>query len=973
MLNWKKYTGGADIHYHCDTESGYFLDFESEQVLAPGKVFTFSRECVVPYDGEYVFQFDFLSGGMAIRLNGRPLNIWGAVIRNGILPELRLPLKKGKNLLEIQLTNMENEKKPLPHFRLRAVDCEGNIVRQNAVLPYGEMLPTSGKLREAPSLTGYRPGAGKGFRSVGRFGFTKGDGLLDYTMAEFGRISKPHVCGHPRYDKNLIWGFSVLPSGFESHGSLMVNYEPGPGEEISADWSGVRWTQKKENFFFALDYSLIAPELLVRGNQKGLRLSELCGSAACRRMLLPLRDGISDRTDENGVFYDCGADGPLAENWVLFYDNGAFPEIPILVILRTSPVKILVARNAKGNAEEISLDFEKEVEWAMIGFPHGIAMFNPVDLTSAWLENTISACRARSRTALARPSSCEEFFRVEKERVRIVQKFTPVIFADTFGTVPRHYAPYPPPLALAAPHVPEVKLEPDTSDFHLPTKYGPFFAVMDSDWSKYSVPIPETRRDFVLSEETPRAFDSTFRPYLEFHDTLKEIPNPGIHQFLFPFVIPLLTFAALSEEEKKTLIDRLRKNLEFTLNPESSYTGPGGRRCYTWYERTEPFSGVSYWMNYLHVSGIFLLKDCEKETVSANKQPFIEVDWGNGIGLYSVWLAALLSDGWDILRKRKETLRRAFDYYLATMDWACLCSAYCENGRAWSDGTNYGGYLGYVNIMRMLGEKEEYEKGVYAFAKMSAERMGLFLSSQKYIHRYFDSPPWYVNKLFPEELDGHNPELSVPSTLIHNGFREQGIYNMTTEGHYPETFAMIARYFPEELPKVLEAMENSQSDGRIAGPLKDGAKSVYHSNGEQFGEQEIYSYILLCLMCGRCSEKRLLELIDESVRNGRLSTDYLGAHTFSYRRIPENWVPVYLREQVRFPERPRLTRWFGVSFGKTAFPEVEVRVSGKDAWLELRSKVPVKATLNGASLTVETDGEFYRFSIPESGVVRFTK
>ncbi len=971
MLTWKKYTGGADIHYHCDTESGFFLEFGSEQFLSSGEAVSIPSECVLPYDGEYVFQFDFLSEALKISLNGISLRLWDAVTRNGILPELRLPLKKGKNSLEIRIRNTEEEKKQLPHFRLRVLDREGGVVRQNAVLPYGKPVPAPGKWREAPSLEGFRPGAGKGFRSVGRFGYTKGDGLLDYTVAEFGRISKPHVSGHPRYDKNLIWHFSVLPSGFEGRGSLLENYQPGPGEEISAEWTGVHWTQRRDDSFFTLEYSLIAPELLIRTNLTSLRLSELCGSAACRRVLLPLRDGIANRIDDNGVFYDRSADGSLAENWLLFYDNGAFPEIPILLILRTSPEQIRVTRNAKGNAEEISLVFDNEVEWTMVGFPHGISMFQPVDLNSAWLENTISLCRNRSRTALVRPSACEEYFRVENDSVKIIQKFQVEVFADAFGTVPRHYAPYPPPLALAAPHVPEVKLEPGASDFGLPTKYGPLFAVMDSDWSEYSIPIPETRRDFALSEETPHAFASTFQPYLDFHDGLKEIPNPGVHQFLFPFAIPLLTFAALSETEKETLLARLRKNLEFACDPESHYIGPRGRRCYTWYERTEPFSGISYWMNYLHVSGIFLLPDCGKETVSLFKRPFIEVDWGNGIGLYSIWLAALLSNGWDILLQRKETLRRAFDYYLATMDWACLCSPYCENGRAWSDGTNYGGYIGYVNIMRMLGLQDEYETGVYAFAKMAAERMGLFLSSQKYLCRYFDSPPWYVNKLFPEELDGRNPELSVPSSLIHSGFREQGIYNMTTEGHYPETFAMYARFFPEELPAVLAAMENSQGDGRIAGPLKNGAKSVYHSNGEQFGEQEIYSYILLCRMNGRCGEKQLLELIDEAVRNERLSTDYLGAHTYSYRRVPENWVPVYLREQVRFPGQPRLTRWRGVSFGRTAFPELEVRVMEQDAWLELRSKTPVKAVMNGAELPLSKNGEFYQFKVAEPGVIRF--
>ena len=66
------------------------------------------------------------------------------------------------------------------------------------------------------------------------------------------------------------------------------------------------------------------------------------------------------------------------------------------------------------------------------------------------------------------------------------------------------------------------------------------------------------------------------------------------------------------------------------------------------------------------------------------------------------------------------------------MDWACLCASYCENGVSWSDGTNYGGYLGFLNMAEMLGLEDDLALGRYAFSKMFAMRAGLFHASQYY-------------------------------------------------------------------------------------------------------------------------------------------------------------------------------------------------------------------------------------------------
>lgn len=70
----------------------------------------------------------------------------------------------------------------------------------------------------------------------------------------------------------------------------------------------------------------------------------------------------------------------------------------------------------------------------MLGFPGGISMLEPEDLDAAWLEHTVSICRKRSRTAPARPVGCEEYFKLENNRVEILQHYRFRFFDDVLHT-----------------------------------------------------------------------------------------------------------------------------------------------------------------------------------------------------------------------------------------------------------------------------------------------------------------------------------------------------------------------------------------------------------------------------------------------------------------------------------------------------------------------------------------------------------
>ena len=137
-------------------------------------------------------------------------------------------------------------------------------------------------------------------------------------------------------------------------------------------------------------------------------------------------------------------------------------------------------------------------------------MEDPEDVDDAYIEKLISVCRKRSKTSLARPVACEEYYKIEKNRVEILQRYHYKYFDDVFGTEKINMAPLPPPLMLAAEENSEIVPDADATNFDLPTKYGPFYTVLNSKWSSYSIPIPDTRRDFVLQKDNGGVFNGDF-------------------------------------------------------------------------------------------------------------------------------------------------------------------------------------------------------------------------------------------------------------------------------------------------------------------------------------------------------------------------------------------------------------------------------------------------------------------------------
>ncbi|MBP5641284.1 MAG: hypothetical protein J6X55_17540 [Victivallales bacterium] len=971
---------GVDREFFSDSKHGFQI-WKPEKELLPGESLFCSAEVSIPADGRYCIQFS-CNNALAVKLGDewygdRYGNRRFPMLHN-VIPEYQMTLKKGKNILKVQLSN-PTEKEVEGKFAARLLDEAGNILEPETVMPLPE-LETRIPQNCEPDLSSYTAGAGKAFRSFGRFGFSKGDGVLDCSMPSFGIVARPFVSGHPQYHKNLVWHFSLLPDGEETSGSLYKTYHVPDNETVENDWSGVHWTRRLKNGKqITFDYSILTPVLLVETDLDYVNLSSLKGISAWKKITLPLADGLHIRRvddSENDLCYDQSQDGPLSRNYVLFTNQGEFPDVPLQIIVKRSPKRIRVKRDSRNQIEGFRFEFARSADYLMLLFPCGIELFQPHEVTEEKITEWSLLCQKYAQRALARPVSCADHYKASRENVEVIQMFSYRYFEDEWHTPYQLFAPLPPPLSIAEEHVPEIRLDRRCVREKFPTKYGYLYGVEYSTFSSYTLPVPDTRRDLAFPAEKhddlQQKLESDFDEFMSYHLDAPEVGNPGNYSFVFQYSFVLMVFHLLSPEKRKKLEAVIRDGLKKVCDPYYSYVGPGKRKCYSWYNRKEPFSGLDFNMTYLHVTGINRFQDCEKETIENTDILMIETDWGNAMSLYGTYFGALFTGAWDLIAENWQVFRHAFDYYLHGMDWACMCASYCENGVSWSDGTNYGGYLGFINMAEMLEKEDDLALGRYAFGKMFAMRAGLFHAAQHYFCKYLDSEPWYCSKFFHEETDAGRAFLSYPASFIHNGCRAGALYNIATEGHYKEAFDAYCRFMGDEMRKLLKAFRYSYAKAPWEERLPD-AQDVYHTilpDGVP-GWQEVYTFFMFCIQLGSMSREKLEEKISLALKNKRIAREFLGHVQWSKRRVPAYWTYTYLLSTLYGKDQAKLTFWKDVKLGKALYPELEISLIGKNPFLEFRSGKMPAVTLNGKPIdTKPTGNALYRIFPKESGIIR---
>jgi len=116
----------------------------------------------------------------------------------------------------------------------------------------------------------------------------------------------------------------------------------------------------------------------------------------------------------------------------------------------------------------------------------------------------------------------------------------------------------------------------------------------------------------------------------------------------------------------------------------------------------------------------------------------------------------------------------------------------------------------------------------------------------------------------------------------------------------------------------------------------------------------------------------LEEKITMALKNRRISREFLGHVQWSKRRVPAYWTYTYLLSTLYGKNQVKLTFWSKIKIKKAVYPELEIVLTGENAFLEFRSSETLAVTLNKKPIEVHcTRNDLQRIFPRENGIIRF--
>ena len=737
----------------------------------------------------------------------------------------------------------------------------------------------------------WKPGIGHK-NGPGRFGFSKGDGLLDCAMPSLGIVDKMFLCGQEKYRKPYRWNYSLLPNGMELHGSYSPNDTGIEKDDIQVNSLSVRWSAEHNGKRFTCTYSLASPAILCEYEMGFMRLSNLRFAGNYQSILIPRRDGIEETALEEADI------SGMAENWILLFNSTEFPDCPLMLVFDRNPSCMNVKRDSSVRLESIEFPGCQRM---LSLTPFGIERFDPGRMKVA---DAVRRCRFWSRALLAYPVRCREYFQLDekREKVTVRQKFEYRYLEDAWGTEPLELAPFPPPLSICG--TSECK---DAADFEFPTKYGHLCGRIGC-WSEYALPFMPLERKFPLRSEHSAIPELLSRGMEEYQRTAsafgpEKVSYPYAGAILEPYAFTSTMSFFMNEHDRDFLRRHLTECLPAALNAEARsdytvidwgemmrdqpshedvlkiYRDPKKKHMtlHNWYDRVEPFTGAKFKICYLNV-GFFssgAIQTASQEEILNLKIPLIENDWGVGLTFYYLYLSALAVGTFEPIRKNWTLLKQVYSFFDLMHDWACMGTGYSDNGITWVEGANYGLFPAFIRMAEAAHDPEARDFGIYNAAKQLALRLAIMRSSQIYFPQYFETEPWYCAKHFHEEANPDKAFQNVPD-LFEGRLRRDAVYNFTTEGLYPEAYSALREFGGDSYTAVMDRLEQALMNG-------------LDNPGFRWGIVQQFSGLMIDHVLGQCPEDRFRDLLETGLKKDLLMKAWRGIHIFS-RILPENYL-----------------------------------------------------------------------------------
>lgn len=902
---------------------------------------------------------------------------------------MSMELKQGANELKIILDSNNNA--CLKDFTVQILEAPSKV--EKAIAYSREMDIPNEKIVGAPSVEwnteGFLPGAIRDSGRPGRFGFTKGDGTLDSAMPVLGVINKMYVSGHPKYHKPYFWNYSLLPEDASYHGSFPPANASIEEDGIQINQMSVQWKAKFGETNFACTYSLSTPGIITESDEGRIRLSNLEQAGNYRYALYAGKNHriqivTLDRIDLS----------EMSEGFLLLFGTTEFPDIPLLLVFSQKPECASVQYDARTNRLK-KLVFEK-CSMVITATPFGIESFEPLSPDQdEFISKAVRLCRFWNRAFLAYPMSCEEYYKLdfEQQKDTVIQKFTYRYIQDEWGTEPLELAPVPPVSTLSG-----IVEQEELIDFAYPTKFG-WLRGCYGNVSGYTMPFMQTDRKFPLEDirnpEIREMLNQGMQEYFDFEnhfpDTVQAYPYAGALMEPYAWTGTMLNF--MNGEYQSKLRSLCEERLKAACDPQKTYSYPvinfrefmrvmpddrkalemyadpdmRHMQLWNWYHRTEPFTGAEYTICYLNVWLFFqgYIKTGKQEEVAALKISLIENDWGAGLTFYYMYLCALVSGNWEPIRQNWSLLQKVYVFFELMQDWACMGTGYSDNALLWCEGANYGIFTSFVNMARAIGDSEAYNRAIHVAAKQQVLRMALVRSSQHYFYRFFGVEPWYLSRLFCEECFPNQQFLCYPENDIFEGrCRPEGIYNMTTEGLYPEMLDSLRHLVPEDGKKIFNCYENLLRNYPKRLPL--GWENV----------QSACSMLISQALNPDITEEHLLKNISIAEKQNLFMSKWRGIHIFS-RRLPTHYFKAQLLAWQTMKQHPLwLESWYDLQVLRAEWDggkaSIQIHCTGKNPvlrcgfrelpeyiyWKKVRIKEPVKTDHQQILLFPDSDGTY---------------
>ncbi|MCQ2378464.1 MAG: hypothetical protein MJ016_04525 [Victivallaceae bacterium] len=752
---------------------------------------------------------------------------------------------------------------------------------------------------------------------AGRFGFVKGDGLLDVAMPYLGVVDKMYLCGLPEYQKPFRWSYRILPDGMPLHGDLPVATVKSADDKIEVNRLSVSWEAQTDKNVFSCRYSIAGPGIVVRDSRNRITLSDLEYASNYQYVLIPKSGGAEVRTLESL------RDLEMAANYLLFFGATEFPDVPLLVVLTRLPKSLEVARDPRTN--RLTEIVFHGVDCAITATPFGIESFPPISpRDEKFIKAALRRCRFWSRALLAMPVSVREFYRIDREKgeVSITEKFDYLHISDEWGTVPLEIAPLPPVLS----HCGIARHQGEMVGF--PTKYGELTAVAGNE-ATYTIPLADAMRSFPLREEkndsVGKLLADGLKEYLDFTekfaDDIQAYPYAGA--LLEPFAMASTMLNFMPEAEKKALTEKIANRLKLVNDVKRSYVYPAvdwgemmrlmpddekvleiyrdpalpRKKLWNYYERTERFTHQSYFICYLNLC-LFnvekVLKTGTPEEIARVVFPLIENDWGVGLTFYYLYLAMLATGSTREIRKNWQNIKKMNAYFELFHDWACMASGYAENALAWVEGANYGVFTVFPHLAHAVGDAEAEKFALYLGAKQLALRASQLRAGTHYFNRYMHTGPFRFWKYYRSESNPAFDFQSLPK-MWRNRAVDDALYNGTTEGLYPEYFLDMQKVLPDEFARTIGCYRDAL--------MRENTRKSWTMI------QQFSSVLLAEALDENIPEETVLKDLDFAEKNGMLFHEWRGIHVFS-RRLPKNYFESQIRAFLLLRRQPlALLRW----------------------------------------------------------------